>query len=90
MNSEVNVGVDISDTIEAKLEALKEHKGLSVETGIVSFENVEHIIERERHWTASRGGQVEVEYAEAFFPAIQYRIMRAFDLLPGPGVPPRV
>ncbi|MDP6561215.1 MAG: hypothetical protein QF619_14035 [Candidatus Binatia bacterium] len=40
--------MDISDTVEAKLDALKEHKSLSIETGIVSFESVEYIIERDR------------------------------------------
>jgi hypothetical protein len=46
--SEVSIWMDISDTVEAKLDALKEHKSLSIETGIVSFESVEYIIERDR------------------------------------------
>ena len=90
LNCEVSVWVDISDTIEIKVNALREHRSLARDTGIISFEAIEHVIERERNWAASRGNQVEVEYAEAFQPVVHYRIMRAFEFLPGPGIPPRV
>ncbi|MGA9139564.1 MAG: PIG-L deacetylase family protein [Methanocella sp.] len=87
VNSEGDIYVDIESTIQTKLKALKEHKSLSMKAGVEHLGSVEHLMEREEATAKFRGMQVEIEYAEVFSRAINYRVMRAFSTLPFPDVP---
>jgi hypothetical protein len=48
---------------------------------------IEHLIERDRALAVVRGNQVEVEYAEAFRLAVNYRVLGGFQYLPVPDAP---
>jgi LmbE family N-acetylglucosaminyl deacetylase len=87
VNSTADIYVDIESTIKTKIKALKEHKSLSEKEGVEHLGSVEHLIEREETTARYRGMQVEIEYAEAFSQAVNYRVMRAFSTLPFPDVP---
>ncbi len=87
INSTVDIYVDIESTIKTKIKALKEHKSLYEKAGVEHLGSVEHLIEREETTARYRGMQVEIEYAEAFSQAVNYRVMRAFSTLPFPDVP---
>ena len=87
VNSAGDIYVDIESTIQTKLKALKEHKSLSMKAGVEHLGSVEHLMEREEATAKFRGMQVEIEYAEVFTRAINYRVMRAFSTLPFPDVP---
>lgn len=87
VNSAGDIYVDIEDTIKTKLKALKEHKSLSEKAGVEHLGSTEHLMEREEATAKFRGLQVEIEYAETFTLAINYRVMRAFSTLPFPDVP---
>lgn len=87
VNSEGDVYVDIEDTIKTKLKAIREHKSLSMKAGVEHLGSMEHLAEREEATAKFRGMQVEIEYAEVFERAINYRVMRAFSTLPFPDVP---
>ncbi|HEY3421791.1 MAG TPA: PIG-L deacetylase family protein [Methanocellaceae archaeon] len=87
VNSAGDIFVDIESTIQTKLKALKEHKSLYEKAGVEHLGSVEHLIEREETTAKYRGMQVEIEYAETFSRAINYRVMRAFSTLPFPDVP---
>lgn len=87
VNSTGDIYVDIESTIQTKLKALKEHKSLSEKAGVEHLGSVEHLMEREEATAKYRGMQVEIEYAETFSLAINYRVMRAFSSLPFPDVP---
>jgi LmbE family N-acetylglucosaminyl deacetylase len=87
VNSAGEVYIDIESTIQTKLKALKEHKSLSMKAGVEHLGSIEHLIEREEATAKFRGMQVEIEYAEVFTRAINYRVMRAFSMLPFPDVP---
>lgn len=87
INSTADIYVDIESTIKTKIKALKEHKSLYEKAGVEHLGSVEHLIEREETTARYRGMQVEIEYAEAFSQAVNYRVMRAFSTLPFPDVP---
>jgi LmbE family N-acetylglucosaminyl deacetylase len=87
INSRGTVYVDIEATFATKMKALKEHKSLSEKQGVEHLGSIEHLIEREETTAKFRGLQVEIEYAEAFEMAINYRVLRAFSALPFPDVP---
>jgi len=87
INSTADIYVDIESTIKTKIKALKEHKSLYEKAGVEHLGSVEHLIEREETTARYRGMQVEIEYAEAFTQAVNYRVMRAFSTLPFPDVP---
>lgn len=87
MNSAGDIYVDIEDTFKTKIKALKEHKSLSEKAGVEHLGSIEHLIEREETTAKYRGLQVEIEYAETFVLAVNYRVMRAFSTLPFPDVP---
>jgi LmbE family N-acetylglucosaminyl deacetylase len=87
INSRGTVYVDIEATFATKMKALKEHKSLSEKQGVEHLGSIEHLIEREEAVARFRGLQVEIEYAEAFEMAINYRVLRAFSTLPFPDVP---
>ena len=86
VNSTADIYVDIESTFETKIKALKEHKSLYEKEGVEHLGSIEHLIEREEATARYRGMQVEIEYAEAFTRAINYRVMRAFSTLPFPDV----
>jgi N-acetylglucosamine malate deacetylase 1 len=87
INSKGTVYVDIEDTFATKMKALKEHKSLSEKQGVEHLGSIEHLIEREEATAKFRGMQMEIEYAEVFEMAVNYRVMRAFSTLPFPDVP---
>lgn len=87
VNSHGDVYVDIEDTLALKLKAIKEHKSLSMKQGVEHLGSMEHLAEREEATAKFRGMQVEIEAAEVFERAINYRVMRAFSTLPFPDVP---
>jgi LmbE family N-acetylglucosaminyl deacetylase len=87
INSKGTIYVDIEDTFETKIKALKEHKSLYEKAGVEHLGSIEHLIEREEVTAKYRGLQVEIEYAEIFEMAINYRVLRAFSTLPFPDVP---
>jgi len=87
VNSRGDVYVDIEDTFKTKLKAIREHKSLSMKAGVEHLGSMEHLAEREEATAKFRGMQVEIEYAEVFSRAINYRVMRAFSTLPFPDVP---
>jgi LmbE family N-acetylglucosaminyl deacetylase len=87
INSHGTIYVDIEDTFATKIKALKEHKSLSEKRGVEYLGGIEHLIEREEATARFRGMQVEIEYAEVFERAVNYRVLRAFSTLPFPDVP---
>ena len=87
VNSHGDVYVDIEDTLSLKLKAIKEHKSLSMKQGVEHLGSMEHLAEREEATAKFRGMQVEIEAAEVFERAINYRVTRAFSTLPFPDVP---
>jgi LmbE family N-acetylglucosaminyl deacetylase len=87
INSRGDIYVDIEDTLATKIKALKEHKSLSMKNGVEHLGSVEHLIEREEATAKFRGMQVEIEAAETFEMAVNYRVLRAFSTLPFPDVP---
>ncbi len=87
INSRGTIYVDIEDTLPTKIKALKEHKSLSEKQGAEHLGSVEHLIEREEATARFRGMQVEIECAEVFEMAVNYRVLRAFSTLPFPDVP---
>jgi LmbE family N-acetylglucosaminyl deacetylase len=87
VNSHGTIYVDIEDTFAVKMKALKEHKSLSEKQGVEHLGSIEHLIEREDATARFRGMQVEIEYAEVFERAVNYRVLRAFSTLPFPDVP---
>ncbi|WP_424358404.1 PIG-L deacetylase family protein [Methanocella sp. MCL-LM] len=86
VNSTADIYVDIESTFKTKIKALKEHKSLYEKEGVEHLGSIEHLIEREETTARYRGMQVEIEYAEAFSRAVNYRVMRAFSTLPFPDV----
>lgn len=87
INSNAKIYVDIRDTIQTKMDALREHTSLSRKAGVDHLGSIEHLIEREEATARFHGMQVEIEYAEVFEMAINYRVLRAFSRLPSPDVP---
>jgi len=87
VNSHGDVYVDIEDTLAVKLKAIREHKSLSMKQGVEHLGSMEHLAEREEATAKFRGMQVEIEAAEVFERAVNYRVMRAFSALPFPDVP---
>lgn len=88
LNSEGSIYVDVAETWELKIEALRLHAGLSERRGVSHLESIEHLIEREISVMQFRGFQMEREYCEAFAPALNYRVSWAHDLLPIATLPP--
>jgi N-acetylglucosamine malate deacetylase 1 len=89
VNSNADIYVDIEDTLALKLKAIREHKSLSMKQGVEHLGSMEHLFEREEATAKFRGMQVEIEAAEVFQRAVNYRVMRAFSTLPFPDVPVR-
>jgi len=87
VNSEPLIYVDVSDTFERKFQALALHESLSEKAGVDHLGSIEHLIERDRALAVVRGNQVEVEYAEAFRLAVNYRVLGGFQYLPVPDAP---
>lgn len=87
INSQADIYVDIEDTFETKMKALKLHESLSEKKGVEHLGSIEHLIEREEVTAKFRGLQMEVDFAEAFQLAQNYRVRRAFSTLPFPDVP---
>lgn len=88
INSEGSIYVDVSETWELKLEALRMHAGLSERAGVPHLDSIEHLIEREESVLRFRGFQVERDFCEVFQPALNYRVTWAHDLLPIASLPP--
>jgi len=80
--------VDVAETWQQKLDALRLHKQLSERQGVTHLDSIEHLIEREETNMKFRGFQVERDYCEAFQVAINYRVRWAHDLLPIATLPP--
>jgi N-acetylglucosamine malate deacetylase 1 len=88
LNSQGAIYVDVADTWQQKIEALRLHKQLSEQHGTAHLDSIEHLIEREETNMKFRGFQVERDYCEAFQVAINYRVRWAHDLLPIATLPP--
>lgn len=88
LNSQGSIYVDVEETWEVKIEALRLHAGLSERRGVAHLESIEHLIEREIATMRFRGLQVEREYCEVFVPAVNYRVTWAHELLPLATLPP--
>jgi LmbE family N-acetylglucosaminyl deacetylase len=88
INSQGSIYVDVADTWELKLEALRLHAGLSEREGVPHLDSIEHLIEREESVLRFRGFQVERDFCEVFQPALNYRVTWAHDLLPIAVLPP--
>jgi LmbE family N-acetylglucosaminyl deacetylase len=86
--SEGSIYVDVSETVDQKVEALRLHAGLSERRGVSHLDSIEHLIEREITTMKFRGLQVERDHCETFLPAVGYRITWAHDLLPIATLPP--
>ena len=86
--SQGSVYVDVAETWERKIEALRLHAGLSEKRGTAHLESIEHLIERELTTMRFRGFQVEREWCEVFVPAVNYRVTWAHELLPLATLPP--
>lgn len=87
VNSDPSTYVDVTETFEQKFQALALHESLSEKAGVDHLDSIEHLIERDRALAAVRGNQVEVEYAEAFRLAVNYRVLGGFNFLPVPDAP---
>ena len=88
LNSAGMIYVDVAETWERKIEALRLHAGLSELRGTDPLESIEHLIEREISVMRFRGFQVEREYCEVFVPAVNYRVTWAHEMLPIATLPP--
>lgn len=88
LNSQGAIYVDVAETWQQKIEALKLHKQLSERQGVAHLDSIEHLIEREETNMKFRGFQVERDYCEAFQVAINYRVRWAHELLPIATLPP--
>lgn len=88
INSEGSIYVDITDTWQQKMEALRMHKKLSQDHGVAHLDSIEHLLEREEIVMKFRGFQVERDYCEVFKAALNYRVTWAHDLLPIATLPP--
>ncbi|MDQ3570996.1 MAG: PIG-L family deacetylase [Actinomycetota bacterium] len=88
LSSEGSIHVDVAETWEQKMAALRLHKGLSERAGVAHLESIEHLIEREETVMRFRGFQVERDYCEVFVPAVNYRVTWAHELLPIATLPP--
>lgn len=88
INSQGALYIDVEETWEQKIEALKLHARLSETHGVAHLESIEHVIERETTNLRFRGFQVEREYCEVFEKALNYRLTWAYDLLPRAVLPP--
>jgi len=82
LNSQGTIYVDVAETWQQKLDALRLHTKLSERHGVAHLDSIEHLIEREETNMKFRGFQVEREYCEAFQVAVNYRVTWAHDLLP--------
>lgn len=88
VNSQGLVYVDVAETWELKIEALRLHANLSERKGVPHLDSIEHLIEREEATMRFRGFQVERDFCEVFAPALSYRVTWAHDLLPIATLPP--
>jgi N-acetylglucosamine malate deacetylase 1 len=88
VNSAGSVYVDVAETWQQKIEALRLHTGLSEKRSVPHLDSIEHLIEREETNLRHRGFQVERDYCEVFQPALNYRVTWAHDLLPLATLPP--
>jgi len=88
INSHGSMYVDVEETWQPKIAALKLHRRLSEEHGVARLDSIEHLIEREETNLKFRGFQVERNYCEIFQPALNYRVTWAHDLLPIATLPP--
>jgi N-acetylglucosamine malate deacetylase 1 len=88
IDSHASIYVDVSETRDQKIAALRLHRGLSESEGVSHLESIEHLIEREEVVVRFRGFQVERDFCEVFQPAVNYRITWAHDLLPLATMPP--
>jgi N-acetylglucosamine malate deacetylase 1 len=84
LNSDGSVYIDVEDTFDIKIKALKEHKSLSEKAGKEHLDSIEHLIEREEATARFRGLQAVIDHAEIFRLAMNYRVFRAFSSLPFP------
>jgi N-acetylglucosamine malate deacetylase 1 len=88
INSQGALYVDVGETWQQKIEALKHHRRLSETHGVAHLDSIEHLIEREETNLKFRGFQVERDYCEVFERAVNYRVTWAYDLLPIAPLPP--
>lgn len=88
MNSTASIYVDIEETWELKIEALRLHAGLAERRGVPHLDSIEHLIEREETVMRMRGFQVERDHCEVFEQAVNYRVTWAHELLPIATMPP--
>lgn len=88
INSQGALYVDVAETWQQKIEALKLHTRLSETHGVAHLDSIEHLIEREETNLKFRGFQVERDYCEVFERAVNYRVTWAYDLLPIAPLPP--
>jgi LmbE family N-acetylglucosaminyl deacetylase len=87
VNSEPNVYIDIGDVADLKWQALAKHERLSMKRGVPHLDSIEHLLERDKALAEMRGNEVEVEQAEAYRLAVNYRVMGAWKFLPVPDAP---
>ena len=88
INSQGSIYVDVAETWQQKIEALRLHNRLSEKRGVAHLDSIEHLIEREETNLKFRGFQVERDYCEVFERALNYRVTWAHDLLPIAVLPP--
>lgn len=88
LNSHASVYVDVAETWELKMAALRLHTGLAEGRGVPHLESIEHLLEREEAVLRMRGFQVERDFCEVFQPELNYRLTWAHDLLPVATLPP--
>jgi len=88
LNSQGTIYIDVAETWQQKIVALKLHRQLSERHGVAHLDSIEHLIEREETNMKFRGFQVERDYCEAFQVAVNYRVRWAHDLLPIATLPP--
>lgn len=88
IDSEGAIYVDVAETWQLKLEALRLHRGLSEDRGVSHLESIEHLIEREGTVVRFRGFQVERDFCEVFARSHNYRLLWAHELLPVAPLPP--
>lgn len=66
INSQGSIYVDVAETWQQKIAALKLRQRLSQKRGVAHLESIEHLIEREETTLKFRGFQVERDYCEVF------------------------
>ena len=88
INSMGSIYVDVEETWEQKIDALRLHAGLAERRGVPHLDSIEHLIEREKTVMEMRGFQVERDHCEVFQVALNYRVTWAHDLLPIATLPP--